>query len=270
LDVRDRPERTLEDFLGLFDGASDADRVGSAFVWYLYSKTAAAEMHTFSPGAQILVMLRRPADMLYSLHSEHLANGNEDLSRFEDALAAEPDRHAGERLPPHAHLPQGLYYSEVARYAEQLERYFRLFGRDRVHVIVYDDFERDTEGSYQETLRFLGVSQGFLPHFAVVNPNRRVRNEAVRHFLARPPTLPRRIIRAAIPSAIRRAAYDRAQRLNTSHPRRPDLSDATRDLVNDLYRTEVETLSHLLGRDLTHWVERHAGRRLEEARTSSP
>jgi sulfotransferase family protein len=264
LDIRDRPERKLEDFLALFDGAGSATRVGSAYVWYLYSKTAAAEIHAFSPRAQIVVMLRCPADMLYSLHSEHLSNGNEDLSTFEDALAAEPARHAGQRIPRRAHLPQGLFYSEVARYAEQLERYFRVFGRERVHVMIYDDFARDTEGSYRDTLSFLGVSQRFVPQFPVVNPNKRVRSEAVRHFLARPPELPRRIIRAAVPKLIRRAAYERAQRLNTSLHARPDLSEATRERVNDLYRTEVELLSQLLRRDLAYWLERDAGGRFRE------
>lgn len=259
LAVRDRAERSLEDFLTLFDDAGSSRRVGSAYVWYLRSTTAASEIRAFAPDAQVVAMLRSPADMIYSLHSENLSNGNEDLRRFEDALSAEPERRLGRRIPPHAHLPEALFYSEVARYAEQVERYFRMFGRDQVHVIIYDDFARNTEASYRETLRFLRLSPRHVPRFEVINPNKRVRSESLRHFLARPPDLPRRMIRATVPKVIRRAAYAGVHRLNVVHPQRPALSDATRDLVNDLYRRDVERLGQLLGRDLGHWVAPAAG-----------
>lgn len=254
--IRDRPERLLDEYLRHFEGAKPSQLVGTAYVWYLYSRTAANEIAAFAPDGRILVMLRQPADMLYSLHSEHLSNGNEDLNRFEDALAAEAERRAGRRIPPHAHLPQGLLYSEVAKYAEQLQRYFTVFGRDRVHVILYDDFINDTAASYRETLRFLQVPDDFtLPRFDVVNPNKRVRSESVRHLLARPPQLARRVIRAAVPKSVRRGLYEQAKRLNVTTSERPALADETRRYINGMFREEVEQLGELLGRDLTHWAD---------------
>ena len=255
LDVRDRPVRSLDDYLRFFSIAASSQLVGTAYVWYLYSTTAAAEIAQFAPAARIIVMLRQPADMLYSLHSEHLSNGNEDLPRFEDALEAEPERRAGRRIPPHAHLPQGLLYSEVPRYTEQLERYFAAFGRDRVHVILYDDFAADTGRSYRETLRFLGVRDDIIPPFEVINPNKRVRSEAFRHFLARPPKLPRMIIRAAIPRRVRQRLFERAKRLNLTTPPRASLSDGTRQQLNELFRPEIVRLGQLLERDLGHWLQ---------------
>ena len=256
LDVRGFKRRDLDAYLGSFAAATPTQRVGAAYVWYLYSKTAAAEIRRFTPGARIIVMLRPPADMLYSLHSEHLSDGNEDLNRFEDALRAEGDRRAGRRIPRHAHLVQGLFYSEVAKYAEQLERYLAVFGRHRVHVILFEDFANATSASYRETLRFLDVSDDFtLPRFEVVNPNKRVRSEAVRHFLACPPQLPRQIIRAAVPQLLRRELYKRAIGLNITSPPRAPLSDTTREYINGLFRTDVNRLGEILERDLAHWVD---------------
>lgn len=256
LDVRGFARRDVDTYLSSFAAAAPTQRVGAAYVWYLYSKTAAAEIRRFTPEARIIVMLRPPADMLYSLHSEHLSNGNEDLNSFEDALSAEADRRAGRRIPRHAHLPQGLLYSEVAMYAEQLERYLAVFGRDRVHVILYEDFASDTAASYRETLRFLDVAGNFTPsRFEVVNPNKRIHSEAVRHFLARPPQLPRRIIRAAVPPALRRALYEWAKRLNTASLPRAPLSHATRYYINGLFRADIKRLGEILERDLAHWVD---------------
>lgn len=256
LDVRGFAQRDVDTYLSSFAPAAPTQRVGAAYVWYLYSKTAAAEIRRFTPEARIIVMLRAPADMLYSLHSEHLSNGNEDLNSFEEALQAEDDRRAGRRIPPHAHLPQGLLYSEVAKYAEQVERYIEVFGRDRVHDILYEDFADDPAASYRETLRFLDIADDFTPsQFEVVNPNKRVRSETVRHFLARPPQLPRRIIRAAVPRVVRRAVYERAKGLNLTNPERVPLSDTTRDHINKLFRADVKRLGEILERDLTRWVD---------------
>lgn len=252
--VRGFPDRGLDEYLDYFASATSDQLVGTAYVWYLYSATAAAEIASFAPAARIIAMIRRPADMLYSLHSEHLSNGNEDIRRFEDALAAEPERRAGARIPPHAHLPQGLLYSEVPRYAEQLERYFAAFGRDRVHVVLYDDFAGDTAASYRETLRFLGVRDDVVPPLEVVNPNKRVRSETLRHFLARPPNLPRAIIRATVPQRVRQMLFERVKRLNLSTPPRAPLSGETRQQLDDLFRPEVARLGRLLGQDLGHWV----------------
>ena len=255
LDIRNRAPRPLEEFMSFFADAAPEQRIGTAYVWYLFSKSAAAEIHRFAPKSQIIVMVRRPADMLYSLHSEHLSNGNEDLANFEEALKAEPDRRAGRRIPPHAHLPQGLLYSEVPRYTEQIRRYIGVFGRERVHVILFDDFTNDSASSYRATLRFLDVRDDVSLPLEIINPNKRVRSEAVRQFLARPPELPRKIIRAAVPAGLRRTVFERAKRLNVAITPRAPLSDMTRRHLDDLFRAEVAQLGDLLGRDLGHWVD---------------
>ncbi len=255
LDVRDRPTLTVEEYLAHFAPADPAQLVGTAYVWYLFSSRAAAEIHAFAPDVRIIAMLRNPVEMVWSLHSEHLFNGNEDLDDFTAALDAEPDRRAGRRIPPHAHLPQGLLYSEVPRYAEQLERCIAVVGRDRVHVILYDDFARDVRGTYRQLLGFLGVDPNFTPgSFAVINANKRTRSEWFRHFLARPPELPRRLIRRLVPAPLRRSAYERAKRLNVSAARRAPMPAATRERLRRQFAPEVARLSALLDRDLSDWA----------------
>ncbi|MEO8509619.1 MAG: sulfotransferase [Chloroflexota bacterium] len=255
LEVRDRPQPSLDAYLAFFADGGEARRIGTAYVWYLYSQRAAAEIRDFAPNADIIAMLRNPIEMVWSLHSEHLFNGNEDIRDFTAALDAEADRQNGLRIPAHAHLPQGLHYSQVPRYAEQLERYFTTFGRDRVHVILYDDFAADVRSSYRAVLSFLGVEPGSSPPaFEVINANKRTRSEWFRHFLARPPELPRRIIRTVVPASLRRAAYERGKRMNVAATRREPMPSATRERLRRVFQPEVERLSLLIGRDLSDWV----------------
>jgi hypothetical protein len=256
LEIRDRVPLTRQEYLAYFAGAPADALIGTAYVWYLFSSVAAAEIAEFSPNARIIAMLRNPLDMLPALHGEHLANGNEDIGDLTAALDAEPERRAGRRIPPHAHLPQGLWYLDVPRYAEQLERYFAVFGRDRVHVIAFDDFAADTPATYQDTLRFLGVSDTFRPDtFETINASRRIRSEWLRHFLARPPRPLRLVIRHVVPARLRRGAYERAKTLNVVAARRPPLPSATAQRLRDAFLPEAARLSELLGRDFVElWL----------------
>ena len=251
LDIRDRQPLSEKQYLAYFAHASADARIGTAYVWYLYSRLAADEIAQFSPDARIIAMLRNPVDMLPALHGEHLTNGNEDITDFTAALDAEPERRAGRRIPPHAHLPQGLWYTDVPRYTEQLERYFAVFGRDRVRVILFDDFVADTAATFRATLEFLGVRTEFGPaSFEPVNASRRIRSERFRHFLARPPKLPRLIIRTFVPGRIRRAAYERAKRMNVEASARQPIPPVTADRLRTAFGPEIARLSTLLDRDL--------------------
>ena len=91
--------RDTADYLSHFAGWEGQKRIGEASVWYLYSMRAAANIHRFSPDARIIVMIRNPAEMLHSLHSQLLENGDEDIVAFEAALSAEEDRKRGLRTP---------------------------------------------------------------------------------------------------------------------------------------------------------------------------
>lgn len=255
LGIRDRHALTLEEYLACFADAGEAQRIGTAYVWYLYSHNAAAEIALFAPQAQIIAMLRNPIEMLHALHGENLSNGNEEIADFSGALDAEADRRQGRRIPPHAHLPQGLWYSTVPRYTEQLERYVAAFGRERLHVVLYDDFASDTPTSYADTLRFLGVRDDVRPvSFDVVNASKRTRSERFRHFLARPPDLPRQIIRHSVPGPLRRALYERAKGLNVRSAARPPMTPETRERLRREFGEEAERLSAFLGRDVTAWT----------------
>ena len=251
LEIRDRKTLTTEQYLAHFAGAPADALIGTAYVWYLYSKLAAQEIAQLTPDARIIAMLRNPVDMLPALHGEHLANGNEDISDLTAALDAEPERRAGRRIPPHAHLPQGLFYTDVPRYTQQLERYIDVFGRDRVHIIVFDDFVADTAATFRATLDFLGVNIGHEPaSFDAVNASHKIRSERLRHFLARPPRVPRLMIHKVVPAKVRRAAYERAKGMNVVVAPREPTPQATVERLRAEFAPEIGRLSTLLARDL--------------------
>lgn len=227
-------------YLELFAGAGDRPRAGEGSVWYLLSEKAASEIRAFAPAARIIVLLREPAQMIHSLHSLFTRTGNEDLAALEDALAAEPERRNGRRIPPGAYLPEGLLYTHVARYADKVERYFEAFGRENVLCILFDDLVRDTPGVYRRTLEFLGVDPGFTAELEPRKANERARMLAIRQLTRTSPEVRSRIQFKEI-------------RLHDGGPRVPLAADVAAQL-REHFTDDVARLGALLGRDLGAWT----------------
>jgi hypothetical protein len=230
-------------YLGLFAGAGDARVIGEGSVFYLMSSRAADELKQFSPSAQVLIMLRNPVDMMHSLHALYRRTGNDDLDDFDAALAAQADRAQGRQLPARCYFPEGLQYTKQARYAEPVARFLRAFGRDRVHVVVFDDLVRDSVGEYRRLLAFLGLPD----HPVELDVDRATE-------LIRPVVL--RQMRAASPEIRGKLKTGRdAHRGPRSRPVSPELrARLAAELLPD-----VAQLSQLLDRDLTHWCRSAAG-----------
>ena len=249
------PRLTEEQYLEWhYAEAAGEKRVGDGSVWYLYTQFAAAEIREFAPDARIVTMLRNPVDALYSLHSQFLYTGDEDIADFGEAMAAEPDRRSGLRMPPGVSFPEMLYYRDVVAYAGQVGRFLEAFGEDQVAVHLFDDFVRDTGAVYRSILRFLGVDPGFTTRFQVVNPNKEIRNRPLQGFLKTPPAWIRKMARSVMPG------YERRERIrrrmigwNTRNPARPAMDPSLKERLTLEFAPEVKRLETLLGRDLSRW-----------------
>jgi hypothetical protein len=227
-------------YLQLFAGAGDRPRVGESSVWYLLSEKAPLEIRAFSPDAKIIILLRDPVPMAYSLYSLYSRIGNEDRPTFEEALAMEPERRQGRQVPPGAYFPEGLIYTDVVRHAAKVERYFEVFGRENVHCVLFDDFVRDTAAAYRRALEFLGVDPAFEAELDPKRANQRVRMLGIRQLRHIPPEVKRRM------QFEQMKLHEGASRGRLS----PELAARLREL----FAGDVARLGSLLGRDLSAWT----------------
>src|ERR1700747_71662 len=60
--------RTFDDYVALFEGASEEQLGGDATRFYLWSVPAARRIAELQPRARIIATLREPASLLHSLH----------------------------------------------------------------------------------------------------------------------------------------------------------------------------------------------------------
>ena len=135
---------------------------GEATPYYFFHPMAAERLAETLPNAKLILLLRNPVDRAYSHYSHIHRVGREPLS-FEDAIAAEPDRLAGEAerilSDPDYSTFTHVHYSYLARgrYIEQLPRWLERFPRDRMLILASEDLSRQPAAAFQETLDFLGI-----------------------------------------------------------------------------------------------------------------
>lgn len=115
-------------------------------------------------------------------------------------------------IPKNIRIEKKLLHREVAKFTEQVKRYFDTFGRNNVHVIIYADFKRDTTKVYRETFRFLNVDISFQPTFKIINPNKRVRSKTLQRFLTTPSSAMRMIGTLFLPRSLREALLNRLRK----------------------------------------------------------
>jgi hypothetical protein len=250
--------RDLKAYLAEYEECTSQQMAGEASVWYLLSERAATEIRMFNPEAKIIIMLRDPVELLHSMYYQFRFDHNEHLRSFEEALAAEEDRKAGKCVNRLAYFPQGLIYRKIVSFTEHVSRYFQVFGRERVKIIIYDDFAASPAAIYQDIVKFLGLDptrNG--THFDVINANRSVKSPVLRNVLSEPvvrsaliamkPLLPSRVFPAL------QKFEARLWRSNTQEQKRPPLAPEFRASLKREFAPEIEKLSALLGRDLTRW-----------------
>lgn len=244
---------TEEEYLALFREARDDQHAGEASPWYLYSRTAAQEIHDFDPHARAIIMLRNPVDVMYSQHSQLVFNQREDLADFAQALAAEDDRLAGHRLPADAIRPEALYYRRSVQFPEQIQRYLDVLGRERVHYVVFDDLVADPRAVYRATLEFLGVDPSFEVDLSVYNPNKRPRSDAVQKLIFAPRGPMKRLFGRLRSMPVMHRVRDAMVSANSTAAARQKMDPALRAQLTDEFAPMVRELGQLIGRDLSSW-----------------
>ncbi len=171
----------LDWYLGHFPRASSVPPgviTGEASPYYLLHPAVPARLQAVLPDATLLVLLRDPVERALSHHRHEVAKGHETLS-FRDAVAAEDERVQADlaRLAVDDGFTSfaAQHYSYVTRgmYAEQLERWEAVVGRDRLKVINADVFFADPDTVYNRVLQEVGLPPHHLSDYVARNTYRR-------------------------------------------------------------------------------------------------
>jgi len=250
--------KTEEQYVELFNKANkDQYMIGEASAIYLYSEQAIQNIRVFSPEAKIIVMLRNPVDLVYSMHSQLLYSRDEDVIEIQKAWELTSERKQGLRIPKLCRDRKSLYYDEVAKLGSQLERLMKIFPNEQIKIIFAEDFFNNTKAVYQDVLEYLGVLDDKRTDFPKINQNKHHRLGWLANVTQHPPKkLTNMMMKLKRIIGLEHIGILRTLRkINRSEIPRQALPDKFKIKLTQAYYDEVVKLSRLTGRDLSHWVE---------------
>ena len=226
-----RTPQTLADYERLFDDARGAKAVGEVSPRYLNSAGAAERIRETLPEVRIVVSLRHPAERAWSDYLGRVRILRESGS-FEEAMQP------------------GQTCREWGFYFPRLKRYFDLFDRQRIHVILHDDLTRDTGAVLRGLFTFLGVDANAridtaTRHNAAALPRSRLLNVILwKSVLVATHIVPPRWRGSGIAAAVLKKTYRPA----------PSMPADVRARLCAMYRDDVLATADLIERDLTRWL----------------
>ncbi len=236
--------------------------VGEGSVSYLYLPETIARIRRINPEARFVALVRDPLAMLPSYHLRMRFLLQEDEPDFAKAWALEPARSRGERVPGHCLDARLLRYSQVAMLGEQIERLYAVAGRDRAHVIVFDDLVADPLGVYRRTLDFLQVDYDGQEDFERRYESQMYRYRWLQRLLFVPATrggkmidtLQRRGRKYNQDGSKRPSMVKRVTGWNKIPASPAPLTPQMATVVRETLSPDVLKLSRLLDRDLGSWL----------------
>lgn len=262
--TRSHPELTeaemKEAYLRMFFPHLNNDHwvIAEGSVSYLYSPDAIKTIMAFDPAARFIAMVRNPMDMMPSYHARLLFTLDEDVRDFARAWSLQETRRAGRQIPRRCRDPRLLQYAAIGKLGEHIDRLFQTAGRERCHVVVFDDFVRDPIQVYKDTLAFIGVDYDGRTTLPQKNQNRGFKNAWLQQFVMNPPRPLARFIEKRQMKGLDWLAYlrplrRRIKKFNKVEEKRSPLPESLRQLLRTTFADDIERLSRLLNRDLSHW-----------------
>jgi hypothetical protein len=230
-----------DDYLRLFANVKGQIAIGEASVCYLWSAAAAANIRKAIPSARIIMILRDPVQVAFSLYLHSLTAGALQDS-FRAAIEASLAQQGGKLDICNPFLELGLYY-------EQVRRYLEAFPPGQIRIYLYQEYLAEPARVIADICRFLGVDPTFSPDMSEKHLEPRVPRLRRTGYLLKKYGVWQRAQRI-VPAFL----YPFA-RAATVKPRQSiELDSKDREYLLDFYRDDMIKLAALLRRDLSGWL----------------
>lgn len=226
----------------LFKNVKDEKAVGEISNAYLHSEVAAEEIYAANPDMKIIMILRDPIKRAFSHYKMTLRIGLVKDSFYEEL---QRDYNATEKGFRVTHL-----YVEMGQYADQVQRFLKVFPREQVKIFLFDDLRSDVAGLIDDMLGFLGVdTKDAVDTSFQANKASVPKNAGLVHFLRK--TGIRKVAKNLAPRFI----ADAAKKFFYKQKDDLTITQRERDFLRPLFEEDVRRLEKILDRDLSHWLK---------------
>ncbi len=214
---------------------------------YLSDKKASTRIKKHFPQAKIIVSLRHPAETLQSFYwyDKRSPMFNITSRSFDQAV----------RLNQKSELKfdHGFYY-------RHLQRYYKLFPKENIHVILFENIKSCPQKVIKDLCRFLQINNNFTPGQINKKSNsaKKQRSSLLKKASQKFLNL---ILKLNLEQLHHRIVnnpllFDFYQVIAYKDFSYPEMKDATYNYLVDYYHDDIKALSRLIDKDLSNWLKK--------------
>lgn len=223
-------------YLNFFRHANSQNAIGEIANMYIYDADVAQRIKEKLPDVKVITVLRNPYERVVSAYQYRMSVGEIPSMSFTEALSYYPD----------------LIYQSC--YATLLVNYLKSFDSSQIFILFYDDLKQEPKMFLEKVCDILSVEYADIELPRYLNNRRSAARSAVTakgirlfsdflrnyhlykiHSLLKNNRILRRVIFKDIKSA-------------------PIVSDDDKYQLEKVFRPEIQKLSAIVGRDLSHWM----------------
>tara|TARA_B100000780_G_scaffold263221_1_gene216969 strand:+ start:826 stop:1728 length:903 start_codon:yes stop_codon:yes gene_type:complete len=236
---------TFKQYYSLFNTVKNEKAIGEASPSYISNEDCPSLIQQHLPRAKIIAVLREPVARAYSNFLHARRADREPISDFETAFNKETERKS-KNLSPLYHYKGKGYYSE------QLYRYYTLFPKENIKILLFEDLIKNPVKTTQEVFEFLNIDSSFVPDTSkkanVSGTPKGIFGWLImklRYYKLIPNIQFSNYLPGFIIQFIFNSAYKKA------NPLAPRLK---KRLTHTYYKKDILKLEKLIGKDLKHWL----------------
>jgi hypothetical protein len=237
---RSWPITNLEGYMNCFKGVKMEKAIGEASPNYLHSSIAAVRINATIPSVKLIASLRNPAERLYSAYLMKYRSGEETRS-FR--------RFFQEDSRDNRWMAWNSYY-------ENLRRYYDIFDREHIKIVVFEELKRDSLGVVKRLYNFIGVDDRFTPDTAVAYNRGGIPRSKILHLLLEPSRNTRLHFSSYLPDWLR-SIYRYIKALNLDQSKAM-LEECYEEVIR-FYLEDIKKTEDLIQKDLSSWYRSDLG-----------
>jgi len=216
-----------KEYLKQFEGVKENHKAIGEGSHYFHSKIAPEQISKFNPEMKIVIILRNPADILYS----HLFMDKFNNDKIEDYLWARNN----------------------LRYSRNIKRYLKYFKRENIHIIIFEEFfNNNTQKEFDKLCYFLEISQ-MTSEFKNFNPKTKVKNRWIHWIYFKVNPEKRYSFLNNIPNFSVKLLKSVYKFLAFGKKQKCKITKEEKEKILYWYEDEIKKTEKLLGRNLDIW-----------------
>lgn len=210
-----------------FEGAKEEKAIGEASSNYMNSSESAEVINQVLPEVKLIATLRNPVDRAYA-HYRMANKGKKNI----DFSALAKDKNEG-------WVEAGMYY-------KKLKPYYERFNKEKIKIIILEEWNKDIEKTLREIYIFLGVDE----YYQISSNVRYAAGEVIWPGVRRDSWV--RKLKPYIPKKL----VNKINKIKSKvTPKIKPIPIELRRTMMGWYREDIERLQSLIQKDLSVWLK---------------